>query len=682
MAAASASASRSRSVRWPSIPSPVLVARARHAADPPRRSSCSTRCIVVGYRLRRRRSLLAAPQRPHRCTVSSRSGWTPVEAVVFLVRRAVPPVGHRAVHRPRRDARAGSAAPAPVVVLLVVGIEAGRARLEREPAARAAGLGVDRRRAARGVWLVVATAPLALAANDTVDLMQRGREAATPGAQRRARRRHHHRRRVAFDQAARVVRRRRATSSSRRSRRPASRVPFLASNVRAARTLADIGTDLANAGESLTAAVDPDALEVVDGRLPVEEVRKITPQLEHGAAVARRRPRPPRRPARRPVPRRARCATRSTRCTASSPAPTARPARRGRGAARAGDLRCRRRPHLPARGAEQRRVARHRWVHRQLRAHHRPRRQARRRRHDPHQHVERSGARARRRHLHGARTTTRAATRSTGPTRPCRTSTSRPTSRASAQVLMSLAPAGRAARRSTACSRSTRPGSPRCSSSPARSTVPDWPTPIDSGNVVNVTLRDAYAAFAEHARPRRLPRRRRQGRGRRGDHRHARASPPRSPRCSGEAAHAGHLILAFTRPEEQRLADQLGVSGRLDPVRSDAVAVTTSNFGRQQDRLLPQPRRSTTACMVTPNDATAPTRAAHADLSVALDNTAPADGPPADRDRSVPARPVRRRREPHAAVDVLAAAVRVRRPSTAARPRSHPGASAAATCTR
>src|SRR5262249_51718771 len=62
-------------------------------------------------------------------------------------------------------------------------------------------------------------------------------------------------------------------------------VPFLASNVRAARTLADIGTDLADAGEALTAAVDPDALKVVNGRLPIEEVRKITPKLENGAAV-------------------------------------------------------------------------------------------------------------------------------------------------------------------------------------------------------------------------------------------------------------------------------------------------------------------------------------------------------------------------------------------------------------
>ena len=47
----------------------------------------------------------------------------------------------------------------------------------------------------------------------------------------------------------------------------------------------------------------------------------------------------------------------------------------------------------------------------------------------------------------------------------------------------------------------------------------------------------------------------------------------------GGAAHAGHLILAFARPEEQQLAIELGVSGRLDPVQSDALAVTTSNAG-------------------------------------------------------------------------------------------------------
>ena len=65
-------------------------------------------------------------------------------------------------------------------------------------------------------------------------------------------------------------------------------IPLLASNVRAARTLADIGADLADAGESVTAAVDPAALEVVDGRLPLEEISRITPKLREGAAALER----------------------------------------------------------------------------------------------------------------------------------------------------------------------------------------------------------------------------------------------------------------------------------------------------------------------------------------------------------------------------------------------------------
>ena len=136
-----------------------------------------------------------------------------------------------------------------------------------------------------------------------------------------------------------------------------------------------------------------------------------------------------------------------------------------------------------------------------------------------------------------------------------------------------------------------RPGRARraCSSSPGRSTVPDWPTPIDSGNVVNVTLRDAYAQFA--ATPDRADFL--------GDVAKAAVDeatagtlgkPAQIAKVLGGAAHSGHLILGFTRPNEEALADQLGVSGRLDPVRSDAIAVTSSNFGRQQDRLLPEPR--------------------------------------------------------------------------------------------
>src|SRR5262249_33787482 len=50
-------------------------------------------------------------------------------------------------------------------------------------------------------------------------------------------------------------------------------------------------------------------------------------------------------------------------------------------------------------------------------------------------------------------------------------------------------------------------------------------------------------------------------------------------RVLGGAAHEGHLILSFARPAEQQLAVELGVAGRVAPVRSDALAVTTSNSG-------------------------------------------------------------------------------------------------------
>src|SRR5207237_832953 len=58
-----------------------------------------------------------------------------------------------------------------------------------------------------------------------------------------------------------------------------------APNVHAARSLAEIGADLANAGESVTSAVDPESLSVVNGRLPLEEVRRILPKLRVGADV-------------------------------------------------------------------------------------------------------------------------------------------------------------------------------------------------------------------------------------------------------------------------------------------------------------------------------------------------------------------------------------------------------------
>ena len=53
--------------------------------------------------------------------------------------------------------------------------------------------------------------------------------------------------------------------------------------MRAARALSDIGVDLARTGTSITAAADPDKLSVVDGRLPLDAVRALTPELQRGS---------------------------------------------------------------------------------------------------------------------------------------------------------------------------------------------------------------------------------------------------------------------------------------------------------------------------------------------------------------------------------------------------------------
>ena len=65
-------------------------------------------------------------------------------------------------------------------------------------------------------------------------------------------------------------------------------MPGLAPNLRAARTLADIGHDLAHAGERVTDSVDPASLHVIDGRLPLEEVRAVAPALRDGAQTLTR----------------------------------------------------------------------------------------------------------------------------------------------------------------------------------------------------------------------------------------------------------------------------------------------------------------------------------------------------------------------------------------------------------
>jgi hypothetical protein len=156
-------------------------------------------------------------------------------------------------------------------------------------------------------------------------------------------------------------------------------------------------------------------------------------------------------------------------------------------------------------------------------------------------------------------------------------------------------------------------------------TVPGWSTPIDSGNVVNVTLRDAYAAFADT--PDRADflgdvAKAAVDKATSGDL----GTPAKIAKVLGGAAHKGHLNLAFARPEEQQLAKDLGVSGRLDPIRSDSVAVTSSNVaGNKIDYYLH--RDVDYRVMITPNDLRTGAKAS-ATLTTKLENTAPATGLP------------------------------------------------------
>jgi UDP-N-acetylmuramyl pentapeptide phosphotransferase/UDP-N-acetylglucosamine-1-phosphate transferase len=574
--------------------------------------------MVTVARLRRRRAVFEH-RNDHVLHRLVALGWSTNEAVAFLL-LAQFFLSAIALFTARGILPLWLTAVATVVVLLFVGIEAGRARLERaEP------------RGLPGwawivvlllvVWMVAATAPLALAANDTVDLMQRGREEATR-ALNAARDGDTITARGSFQQAAQSF----SEASDKLGGPLASTglaIPFYASNVRAARTLADIGTDLANAGSSLTAAVNPDALEVVDGRLPVEEVRKITPELEQGAAAlanARARLDELRSDpylvsqVQEAVDKVYGQLVRADReAQHASDAAKLAPAIFGADGDRTYLL-------VTQNNAESRATGGFIGSYALITAH------------DGKLDVGdiirtntwNEAVRASGDLSYDAPTDYKKRYAQYRPDTTLQNVNLSPDFPSVAKVLMSLAPHA---------------GLPKIdgvlSVDPAGLAallqltgpvdVADWPTPIDSNNVVNVTLRDAYAQFAET--PERADFL--------GDVAKATVDkatsdtlgkPAEIAKVLGKAAHEGHLDLAFARPEEQALARQLGISGRLDPVRSDGIAVTTSNFaGNKIDYYLQ--RAVDYRVMVKPNDTR--TRAkARATLTTTLDNTAPAEGLP------------------------------------------------------
>jgi UDP-N-acetylmuramyl pentapeptide phosphotransferase/UDP-N-acetylglucosamine-1-phosphate transferase len=575
--------------------------------------------LVVGiYRLRRRRPLFEH-RKDHIINRLGALGWSTAEAVVFLV-AAQALLAVIALFTARGVFPWWLSLLSTGVVLAIVGFEAGRARLEREQP-RGLPLWSWLVILALIVWLVAATAPLALAANDTYDTMQRGREEATR-ALNAARDGDTITARGSFEQAAKSF-----SDARDKLEGPLANsgrgIPFLASNVRAAQTLADIGTDLANAGESLTAAVDPEALKVVHGRLPIEEVRKITPKLEHGASVlsdARARLDnlrndpylvQPVRDAVNKVYVQLAQADREAGHTAAA----ARLAPPIFGAD--GD-----RTYLlvTQNNAESRATGGFIGSYALITAH------------DGKLHVGpilrtntwNAAVRAQPSLTYQAPEDYRRRYTQYRPDTTLQNINLSPDFPSVAEALMSLAPQAGLPKVDGVLSVDPA-GLAALLQLTGPVTVEGWPTEIDSGNVVNVTLRDAYSVFA--ATPERADFL--------GDVAKAAVDeatsktlgkPAEIAKVLGQAAHEGHLDLAFARPEEQRLAVDLGVSGRLDPVKSDYSAVTTSNFaGNKIDYYLQ--RAVDYRVLVTPNDDASEGRAS-ADLSIDLNNTAPSSGLP------------------------------------------------------
>jgi UDP-N-acetylmuramyl pentapeptide phosphotransferase/UDP-N-acetylglucosamine-1-phosphate transferase len=538
--------------------------------------------VVVVDRLRRRRPL--AVHRPdhlvHRLAVL---GWTAGEAVILLViaqvlLSAIGVFTGRAV----MPLWLGAASAALVVMMLAV--EAARAELDRD---RAPGFTrwVKLVIGAACLFVVAGIAPLAFVADDARTDMESGREAASR-ALAAARDGDTITASAGFREAALTFERARDQLDSP-TLAPGLAVPFLAPNVRAARTMAEIGADLANAGESVTIAVDPEALSVVNGRLPLEEVRKVTPKLRAGAGVLASAHRrlddvrddpyllPPVRDAVRKV-----------------HAQLAQADREAQHAAAAAEL------ASAIFGGD---GVRHYLLV-----------------------VQNNAVRAVPDVSFDAPADYRTRYTQFAPATTLQNINLSPDFPSVARALMSLAPQAGVGEVDGVLAVDPE-GLAALLELTGPVDVTGWPTPITAQNVVDVTLRDAYAAFEDT--PERADFL--------GDVAQVAVDtatngnlgrPAHIAQVLGGAAHEGHLVLAFARPEEQELADELGVAGRLEPVRSDAVAVTSSNAAANKiDWYL---HRSVSYEVRLDPNVRATSAQASGNLEVALDNTAPAEGLP------------------------------------------------------
>ena len=152
--------------------------------------------------------------------------------------------------------------------------------------------------------------------------------------------------------------------------------------------------------------------------------------------------------------------------------------------------------------------------------------------------------------------------------------------------------------------------------------IEGWPVPITSDNVIDVTLRQAYDVFDLEAREEFL------GDVAEGVWRRATStnlgSPARLARSLGQAGREGHLMLWFTRPEEQAMAKRLGVAGDVPPLRSDSLFVNTQNAsGNKTDYYL---TREVEYDVELAPDEQLLSAEADGRLSLKLNNAAPSSG--------------------------------------------------------
>ena len=506
---------------------------------------------------------------------------------------------------------------------LIVGALGGY--LLRAPMERMAAVGLTTRArvvlGAVAVVIALGVVPLVIDVPDVTDTMDRGRVAAQRGLSAAR----------AGDAAQAEIQFRRAAVEFAAARdrldsvkyQAARVVPGVASNLRAARTLADIGYDLAHNGEVVTAAVIPEALAVVDGRVPIEEVERITPALTQGAETLERSLERLRGVAEEPyllAP--VRDAVEQVRTELSQ---GAREARNTADAARlasaifGADGEERRYLLVVQNPAENRgtggligsygiltardgevdvgRLSRTTVWNGNLEDIAAPKVAA------PKDYIRRYGQFRPQYNLQNV---------NLSPDFPT-----------VGKVLEGLAPEAGVGdvdgvlavdpEGLAALLRLTGPV-----------TVPGWPTEITADNVVDVTLRDAYDAFADtperadflgdvaqtvvdEATSDRL------------------GEPATVARVLGQAAHEGHLVLSFTRPEEQQLAESVRAAGALTR-GGDTLHVTDANFaGNKLDYYL---ERNLDYRLEVRPDAEGRGADATGTLSVQLANTAPKTGLP------------------------------------------------------